>query len=374
MRVISQAAMRQHVLQLPDVALAAKFAPFAAKVLAWADVEATAPSRERARAIVGWMSAHAIHPQDLLHPNGTTLNLDALPPGETWASFNVLFNAPATVDRDQAYWYALFPNGISMLQKLIGTVAANGGVSDDGMLTEYEPGKWRIRDFASFRAPQCTLQCKMAQVLLAAIGIPSVDISTVGHDPMAFYDIEAARWSYIDPTFGEMLTVLDEDLTALDLISLSLAGETGTITSSKLPGADYIPLGYFTSPNTPAGGMSSMTVHTAPQWAGGLSSRAPYRFGDLPGQGSTEELSGTASQIMPTLGLGIAGIEQAGLEIEVRPRSNWPGHVDFQHSSDGGATWEPCSTIDYFAVESSEIRYRSIDANGFAGTIAIVSA
>lgn len=373
MRVLSQAAMRQHVLRLPDVALAAKFAPFAAKALAWADVEATAPSRERTRAIVGWMSAHAIHPQELLHPNDTTLNLDVLPPGETWASFNVLFNAPAIVDRDQAYWYALFPDGISMLQKLIGTVAADGGISDDGMLTEYEPGKWRIRDFASFRAPQCTLQCKMAQVLLAAIGIPSVDISTVGHDPMAFYDIEAARWAYIDPTFGEMLTVLDEDLTPLDLVSLSLAGDTTTITSSKLPGADYIPLGYFTSPNTPAGGMSIMTVHTAPQWAGGLPSRAPYRFGNLPGQGSPEELSGTASQIMPTLGLGIAGIEQSGLEIEVRPRSNWPGHVDFQHSSDGGSTWEPCSTIDYLAIESDEIRYRSVDANGFAGTIAIVS-
>lgn len=282
MRVLSQSSMRSHVLNLPQLALAARFRPFAAKVLAWAGISDTAPARARARAVVGWFASFAVHPQALLHPDATTKNIEVLPVGQTWATFNALFNQMGITDRDQAYWYALFPNGLSMLDKLIGTTSADGTTADDGMLTEYEPGKWRIRNFATFRAPQCTLQCKMAQVVLAAIGIPSVDISTVGHDPMAFYDIEAGRWSYIDPTFGEMLAVAGIDQTALDLLQANLSGYGSAIVSDKLPGADYIPIGYYTSPGLVPGGMSWMTVHTAPQWAGGLSAREPYRFADLP--------------------------------------------------------------------------------------------
>lgn len=248
MRVQSQSSIRSHVLVLPPVSLAARFRPFAAKVLAWAGVDPAAPARARARAVVGWFAANAIHPQAFLHPDGTTKNTSVLPVGETWASFNAAFYTDAAQARDQSYWYSLFPNGVSMLQKLIGTTAADGTVADDGMLTECAPGQWRIRDFASFRAPQCTHQCKMAQVVLAALGIPSVDISTVGHDPMSFYDIEGKRWAYIDPTFGEMLTVFGRDQSPLDLLQASLSGYSSAIVSDKLPGADYIPVGYFTSP------------------------------------------------------------------------------------------------------------------------------
>ncbi len=372
MRVISQAAIRPHVLQLPPVALAARFRPLAAKMLAWAGVAVTAPARARARAVVGWFAAHAIHPQAFLHPDGSTGNVSVLPAGETWATFNAAFYTVPAQDRDQAYWYSLFPNGLTMLAKLVGTTGADGVSADDGMLTEYEPGKWRIRSFADYRAPQCTLQCKMAQVVLAAIGIPSVDISTIGHDPMSFYDIEAGRWTYIDPTFGEMLTIVGRDQTTLDLLEASLSGYSAAVLSDKLPGADYIPVGYFTSPNLLPGGMVKMTVHTAPQWAGGLSQRSPYRFGDLPSQSDEGDRRGTVAQIMPQLGVAIAGLERSGQTIQIRLRSSWPSHAGYQRSVDGGVTWQDVGATDYRAVDSAEVAYRSVDTDGFAGTIARV--
>lgn len=373
MRVITQCSIRPFVLQLPSLSLAAKVRPFAAKVLAWAGVDAAASSRDRARAVVGWFAAHAVHPQAFLHPDGTTANTDVLPTGETWATFNALFNASATIDRDQAFWYALFPNGISMLEKLIGTISADGTVSDNGMLTEYAPGQWRIRDFADYRAPQCTLQCKMAQVVLAAIGIPSFDISTVGHDPMAFYEIETASWVYIDPTFGEMLTLIGQDMTPLDLLEANLNGYASSIASDKLPGAAYIPVGYYTSPAYPDGGMSVMTIHTAPQWAGGLSDRRPYSFGDLPSQSAANDVPGTVDQLMPELGVGVAGLKRSRQTVEVRLASSWPAHATFERSDDAGATWAACSSIDYRPFESGQAQYRSIDADGFAGCPAGIS-
>lgn len=374
MRVISQATIRSHVLQLPPVTLATRFRPFAAKVLAWAGVDPSAPARTRARAVVGWFAAHAVHPQAFLHPDGTEKNLGVLPVGETWATFNATFYTVPAQARDQAFWYAMFPNGLSMLDKLIGLTSDEGVSADDGMLTEYEPGKWRIRNFADYRAPQCTLQCKMAQVVLAAIGIPSVDITTVGHDPMAFYDIEAARWEYIDPTFGEMLTIVGRDQTTLDLLQASLSGYSAAILSDKLPGADYIPLSYFTSPNLEPGGMRYMTIHTAPQWAGGLSQRAPYRFGDLPGQSMEADRPGTVSQLMPDLGVGIGGLERSGQTVEIRLRTNWPAHDHYERSSNGGLTWSTIGATDFRALDSGEVIYRSVDASGFAGTVARVIA
>lgn len=375
MRIVSQALIRPHVLQLPSLALAAKFRPLALKMLAWAGVSPAAPSRQRARAIVGWFAAHAVHPQAFLHPDGTTLNTAVLPAGETWESFNALFNTTSSIDRDQAYWYALFPNGIAMLEKLVGTVAADGTVSDDGLLTEYQAGKWRIRSFAGWRAPQCTLQCKMAQVALAAIGIHSVDISTVGHDPMAFYENETGRWLYIDPTFGEMLVLSGQHLMPFDALKASRDGYAATIAGEKLIGAGYIPVSYFAAPSTPADGlgMSFMTIHTAPQWAGGLSARAPFRFGDMPSQSAAFDRPGTMAQIAPMLGVGVAGITRQGRSAQVRLRSSWPDHAGFQRSTDGGLTWTACSATDYPTIGRGEVRYRSVDQLGFAGTSAIVT-
>ncbi|WP_294275778.1 hypothetical protein [uncultured Sphingomonas sp.] len=374
MRIVSQALLRPHVLQLPPLAAAARFRPLALKMLAWAGIDPAASTRQRARAIVGWFAAHAVHPQEFLHPAGTALNIGVLPVGETWQSYNTLFNAAATIDRDQAYWYGIFPDGITMLQKLVGTVAADGSVTDDGMLTEYAPGKWRIRSFAAWRAPQCTLQCKMAQVVLAAIGILSIDISTAGHDPMAFYEAETGRWLYIDPTFGEMLMLSGRHLTPFDAMKASRDGLAAAISGEKLIGASYIPVGYFAAPSTPANGtgMSFMTIHTAPHWAGGMSARAPYRFGDMPSQSALYDRQGTMSQLAPMLGVGIAGILQQGQNIEVRLRSSWPGHVAFQRSIDSGLTWGPCAAID-FPLRDREVRYRSVDASGFSGTPAILS-
>lgn len=373
MHVLSQASMRPYVLRFPSFALAARFRLVAERMLIWGGTGSNGSSIDRARAIVGWFAAHAVHPQQFLHPDGTGENVGVLPNGETWATFNAEFNTAPTIARDQAYWYALFPNGVTMLERLIGTVSSNGTVTDNGMLTEAGPGTWRIRNFTNFRAPQCTLQCKMVQVILAAIGIPAVDISTVGHDPMMFYEIETGRWHYIDPTFGEMLTVDGQYQNPLDLLQASLAGTTGTITSSKLPGADYIPVGYFNSPTYPVGGMSLMTIHTAPQWAGGLSDRTPYRFGDLPSQSTANDRVGSIAELMPELGVGIAGLAHNGSAVEVRLRSNWPGHVGFQRSTDGGATWAACTAIDYPPLDAAEVRYRSLDAEAMAGTLAIVA-
>ena len=231
-----------------------------------------------------------------------------------------------------------------------------------------------MRNFADFRSVQCTLQCKMAQVVLAAIGIQSIDISTVGHDPMAYYDIEARRWFYIDPTYGEMQTVFGRYQTPLDLLNLSLNDQTAAIIGEKLPGADYLAESYFTDSQVPhPDGMSLMTFHTAPQWAGGLSARDPYRFGSLPSQ-SVNDRSGTIAELLPELGAGFAGIERRGETFEARLRSNWPAHAAFERSEDAGATWAPCQATDYFQRETGEYWYRSVDAEGFAGSLAKVES
>jgi len=372
MRVISQATIRPHVLDLPAFADAAKFRPFAAQILDWASVAENEPARARARAVIGWFAAHAVHPQEFLHPDGTSLNTQVLPSGKTWADFNDTFNVEPRLTTDKSYWFALFPNGITMLERLIGTTASNGTITDDGMLTKSAPGVWEIRDFTGFRAAQCTFQCKMAQVVLAAIGIPSFDITTAGHDPMAYYDIEEGRWLYIDPTFGEMLSIGANSATPLDLLTTCLAGDDDLIVSDKLPGADYIPVGYFTSPALPSGGMTFMTIHTAPQWAGGLSDRAPYRFGALPSLSTANDRVGIVEQLMPVLGVGVAGLIRNGETVEVRLRSNWLKHAAYARSLDDGGSWQACTEIDYPPTAVEGIRYRSQDSDGLAGREAVI--
>lgn len=374
MRVISQAVIRPHVLRFPQASLAAKFRPVAERMLAWAGVAWTDSSRDRARAVVGWFAAHAVHPQVFLHPNGTTLNTGVLPDGETWASFNAVFGPDARANSDNAYWFGLFPNGVTTVQRLIGTVDGAGNVAGDGMLEETSPGVWRIRDFTSFRSVQCTHQSKMAQVILASMGILSFDISTVGHDPMCYYDTEDQRWQYIDPTFGEMLLVEGRYATPLDLLKASLDGNKDTIGSEKLPGADFIAVGYFDAPSEPAGGMSLMTIHTNPQWAGGVSDRAPYRFGSLPSQSAANDRVGAVADLMPVLGTGIGGLVAEGDVIEVRLRTNWPEHAGYQRSNDGGTTWAPCSSIEYATTGDGEVMFRSVNAEPFTGTQAVIEA
>lgn len=366
MEALSQTALRPHRLVLPSLAGALPFAPLSRRMLAWAGVAETAPSLDRARAIVGWFSAHAVHPAPTLHPDGLTLNAGVLPSGETWASFNAAFNTPAVIERDNAYWYSLFPDAGAMLQRLVGTLDTAGVPGPDGMLEEYAPGAWRIRSFAQFRAPQCTLECKMAQIVLAAQGIHSVDLSTTGHDPMMFLETETGRWFYIDPTFGEMLTHDGALLDPLEALRLSLAGEAAQISGVRLPGADYLQDTYFAAPRLPTG-MAWMTVHASPNWLGGLSARKPHRFMDLPGQSAFWDVSADAEALMPQLGCGIAGLAQLGTTVNVRLRSNWPDHTSFEKRMPGDPGWSSCAATDQVSVGVGSVRYRSVDSAGFAG-------
>lgn len=370
MHIVQQTAIRPHKLIFPKFQLATKYRPLAQRILTLANVSLTAPTRNRARAIVGWVTANAVHPASALHPNGTTLHAEVLPTGETWDTFNATFDKTDRLASDNAYWYGLYPAGGTMLEKLVGTIADDGTVGTDGMLVEYEPGKRRVRDFASFRAVQCTLQCKMAQVLLGSIGIATLDITTVAHDPMAYYDAEQGRWLYIDPTFGEMLTRGGVDLSPLDLLSTSLAGSADKIVSDVLPGAEWLAQRYFSPANT-AAGMSFMVVYVDPQWLGGFQDRRPYRFRGLGPQ--TDQPQATVAELHPTLGCGFAGADINGRTIEARLVSNWPGHVSFQRSLDRGGTWAACAEVDYIQPGADEVRYRSVDASGFSGAQAILS-
>lgn len=370
--ILQQTRVRPHVLTLPALSLAAKYKALSDKMLAWAGVSITAPAIERSRAIVGWFAAHAVHPQPQLHPDGTTENVSVLPAGETWASFNAIFGPTARTNSDTNYWFALYPNGMTMLEALVGTVSAGGVVTDNGMLTEYAPGQWRIRNFTDFRSVQCTLQCKMAQVVLAAQGIHAFDITTVGHDPMAAYDPGTGRWLYIDPTFGEMQKRNGEYLSPLDLLTISLAGDADTIEDEGLPGANYLAQTYFEGERMP-GGMSFMTIHTSPQWAGGSRARVQYRFGSLPFQANGDDISGTADQIMPELGCGFAGVMRTGQAVEVRLVTNWPNHTGYQRSLNLGETWAACTGTDYLTPGAGEVRYRSVDALGWSGKEAVVN-
>lgn len=366
MEVLSQAVLRPHRLILPSLAAALPFAPLSRRMLAWAGVAETAPSLDRARAIVGWFAAHAVHPAPTLHPDGTTANVGVLPPGETWASFNAAFNTPAVIERDNAYWYGLFPDAGAMLQRLVGTLDAAGVPGPDGMLEEHAPGAWRIRSFAGFRAPQCTLQCKMAQIVLAAQGLHSADLSTTGHDPMMVLETETGRWLYIDPTFGEMLSHDGALLDPLEALRLSLAGEAAQIIGVRLPGADYLQDTFFAGPRLPAG-MAWMTVHTSPNWLGGLSARSPHRFLDLPGQSAFWDVPAGAEALMPQLGCGIAGLARFGTTVDVRLRSSWPDHVGFERRVGADPGWNSCAPTDQISIGTGSVRYRSVDSGGFAG-------
>lgn len=370
MQIVQQAVIRPHKLIFPQFALAAKYRPLAERILTIAGVALTAPSRDRARAIVGWVAAHAVHPASALHPDGQTEHDDVLPVGETWTSFNDIFDVTARLASDNNYWFAVYPAGGTMLERLVGTIASNGDITDNGMITEYETGKWRIRNFTDFRAVQCTHQVKMAQVLLGAIGIPTLDITTVAHDPMAYFDAEQGRWLYIDPTFGEMLTRRGVDLSPLDLISLSLAGDADEITSDVLPGAEWLAERYFKPANV-AAGMSFMVVYVDPQWLGGFQARRPYRFRGLGAQVADQPQAAT-SELLPIIGCGFAGADLNGDTVEVRLVNNWPNHSKYQRSLDRGSSWADCAEIDFLRPGSGEVRYRSVDALGFAGSSAIL--
>ncbi len=373
MRIISQTQIGQSVLKLPPLSDAAKYKPFALKILTWAGVSETDTSIMRARAIVGWMAAHALHPFTGLHPDGYTINTSVLPAGETWATFNAAFDTTASFNRDNAYWYDLYPDGRTMLERLIGTVASDGSVADDGMLTEYAANQWRVRNFVDFRAPQCTLQCKMAQVLLAAIGIPSTDLTTTGHDPMMFYSIETGEWLYIDPTFGEMQMLAGQYLTPLDLIQLSNTGRASEIIGQRLLSFAYPAIRYFEGERMP-NGMTFMTIYSTPQWSGGISARTPYRIIGFAGLSATGDMVATASEVMPQLGCGVMGVKSLGTITEVRLRSNWPQHAAFERSDDNGTTWSVCNATDYIGQDKASVRYRSVTAEGFAGKQAYLAA
>lgn len=264
------------------------------------------------------------------------------------------------------------PDGFAMLEALVGTVDSAGVVTDDGMLTEYATGQWRIRNFTDFRAVQCTLQYKIAQVLIAAQGGHSVDLTTSHHDPMALFEPVEGRWIFFDPSLGEMQKRNDQYLSPLDLVTISLAGDADEIVGEALPFCADIPVGTYFSGTDAVTGMQFMTVHTAPQWNGGISARVPYAFGDIPHQPSGGDISGTADQIMPELGCGLTSVVTSGQTVEVRLISNWPDHVGFERSFNDGETWDACGPTDYLTPGAGEVRYRSIDGEGWSGKLAIV--
>lgn len=373
MRVTNQAALRPSVMTLPNIALAAKYKTLTNRMLAWAGVSETASSLDRARAIVGWVAHHAVHPSTALHPNGSTPNLGVLPVGQTWATFNTEFDNGTNITRDNNYWFALYPNGMAMVEALVGTVSVGGVVTDNGMLTEYVSGAWRIRNFANYRAVQCTLQCKMAQVLLAAQGILSTDISTNSHDPMVFMESETGRWLYIDPTWGEMQRRNGEYMSPLDLVTQTIAGNATQITGQKLIASGYPTTTFFESPRL-ATGMAFMSMYANPQWSGGISSRTPYRFGNVPSQSDSGDISAQASRIMPRLGCAVSGYSKVNKVFEIRLRSNWPNHNGFQRSNNNGVSWAACAATEFVTEGAGQVLFRSEDAGGFSGVPAVILA
>ncbi|MFQ3666188.1 MAG: hypothetical protein SNJ79_09205 [Sphingomonadaceae bacterium] len=312
-----------------------------------------------------------MHPDDALHPDGLLEGTEVLPPGETWASFNAAFDNSAAIARDLAYWFGLFPDGILMLERLIGTTDSAGAQADDGMLVRTGMSSWRLRNFADYRAPQCTHQCKMAQVLLAAQGILSVDLSINSHDPMMFHDNATGRWFYIDPTFGEMLVASGEHLDPLAAFRLSLTGNASAIVSQKLPGAGFLQGSYFSGDRLPEG-IRWLTVHASPNWAGGSTARLPHRFSDLPSQSAFWDVPAGATKLMPEFGCGVMGLRKFGKIVEVRLGTNWPGATAFERSLDGGGSWTSCASVDFVDEGVGSVMYRAVDPQGASGKAAIV--
>jgi hypothetical protein len=335
---------------------------------------------DRARALRDWVSRTAVHPYQALHPDGSTSNLNVLPPGKSWADVNPV--SMGRVNDDPHYWGAEGLNGYGMLDRLLGTLdRATGRRADDGMMVHVAGARYQIRDIASYRYVLCSYQDVMLNALWAAAGLHGMLISTVGHDPAAVFIPELGRWVYEDPEYNEeyLLDGVGDPLSPVDLLRFSSNGDAGRLRAVKgmVPTFDseiYAAHDTYMNEGHPDGfvimgsQLNNAVVETVVVGTGDWPVRyvqidVPRLAAESPFNDSIRYARVSATEAFPTLGPTVEQVAVDDSVHVVRLSSTFPKHQRFERRLDG-QNWESVGDVDVLPVGSCRVQYRSIDAIG----------
>lgn len=357
------------------------------------------PSTEigKVAALCDWVSRYCIHPDVRFHPNGSSANTATLPAGETWATFNTM--ATANANADNAYWPTISVcDGLKYLEKFLGTFNTGTGLfvpdgANPGLLTPIAgayQAQYRINSLATYKTIQCTYETAILQHLVGAIGIVSMVGGLQAHDPILMFLPSQGGWIYgVDPTFNEYYTLGagTRAVSVLEMVAQARAGTSSNLTRQRVakPGWDtqfWNPLGYFSG-----GGIGTMTLgHLRNDIAGRTNRGADgdrrygiaspeldaYSVGFIADPLQTPRVS--TKILLQDVGVGIYGVVNSTVGTSFNLASNWAGHVGFQKSINGGASWTAIGSSDTLRYGQGSVQYRSVDALGFHGLDAIVTA
>jgi hypothetical protein len=338
---------------------------------------------DRARAIRDWVARTAIHPDPLLHADGSTRNLSVLPAGSSWSDVNALPHAKTFADRD--YWMSVGYDGYAMLNRLLGTLdPSTGQRADDGFMVRVAGARYRIRDVASNRYVLCTFQGIMLNALWAAAGLHGMLISTIDHDPAAVFIPELGRWVYEDPTYNEeyLLDGAGDALSPTEVLAVSSAGEGNRLRAEKLPGPTFDPEVYVQTATYINVGHPDGMVIMGSQLNGRVVGMGGWNVRlvqiDVPRLASQPLFNDTLTYArvsdvvaFPKLAPVVDALSGQDSVYVVELASTMPNHQRFERRLDG-QTWETVSAIDVLPVGAARVEYRSVDAVGSTSASAVV--
>lgn len=371
--------------------------PMLGRILATYGLSAESPKLAIAQALRDHVARIMIHPHPPLHPDGYTANLTSLPPdAPTWAAFNAAMRVGNRINDENQWWGQFGWDAIRRINIQYGTLnVAEKTLADDGMYTEYAPGRWRWRSINTAKSTQCSYQHIVLAAFQAAYGIPATIMSTVGHDGHMAYIPELRQWIYDESTYNEYYSLPDSTrpLSPLELHYESLAGRHGTLQVRKRSGPQHDPEPYIKpipgtdttyfsgNPGHPRGMtvVGSFLRPGAPDGRTVATQVMTHNFGDgsLASQvfGSSSYLKTTADAVFPDLGVMITRWEVSSAGVSLALESQWPGAgvQRFERRVNGGA-WTPLVLPgDTLSNGMGQIEYRAIDSEGFSGATALVS-
>lgn len=337
-------------------------------------------------------SRREIHPHPPLHPNGTTAGLMSVPAGfRSWATLNALWNNGTRANDDNAYWNSLGYDALTRWQILYGTLdIATGNLAGNGMLAEIEPGFWQVKDPNTFKTVQCSHQHIDQAFESAAVGIPGLMCSTIGHDGYMAFIAELNQWVWECRTYNESFVYkgTQRRLTPQEIINMGQSPATrALIERHKIAGPNYDPEvfmpGWMNTDSTyfsDVGHLNGMTVFGTMQDFNHIGvplnqQRANHiqaYMPDLPNQAPFNNPAAypraSFDRVLPHLGVGIVSprlsgdVSTFGLAV-----FNWPGPgpFSFERRVNGGAWSAWALDGDTIKRGIGTVDYRAKDSLGF---------
>lgn len=391
-RVLRQAvandvsSRHEYVAMDPEHPRVAALRPLVADILA--DYGNPADGLGRARALRDWVARVAIHPHGPLHPPGSTANLAVLPAGASWARVIQVGTQAERLAADSRFWMLQWPDGIAMLDRLLGTLdTASGRRADDGQLVHVAGSHYRVRDVETYHYVLCSYQSRMLIALWAAAGLHGMMLSTIGHDASGVFIPELGKWVYMDPTFNEeyALDGVGDPLSPPELLAYSAAGLSHLLVKRSIAGPHW-------SRDRYADARVDPLASYVGQYPGGFTlmgsqlQNAVARPGspdrhvqiDLPWLASDPTFGDQRlfapvpiSVAFPRLGVQVLDVAPVLTGRLVRLGSTLPYHVRFERRLDGGP-WETVAAANVVPPSAIRVEYRSLDGTGNTGTPAVL--